>query len=488
MKTLKLLFPLFFFCGLHIQKLYPAENSMVLRIPIISIPKTLDPHLGNEFDLNKITKQIYPSLLLFDVFGRPTPNHIKSWAINNDKKTITFQLKADLKFNNGHSVTLDDIKNSLARSQKMGSRILDYTTYNRDCKSKHCEWFTKLNSHSFEVSIKDGSYEAFIRKLSGYEGAIVKKVSDKLIGLGPCIFEFRNKESIGITCPNKNESFKIIYQKTDPTKAVAKFNKGTLDYLNSMQFPFEESQLKNAYVSSNPFVGTMYLGVNFNKKPLPLSTRLALQKCILSSDFSKVLPNTKRTSSLVFSSSIELKPNMDSVRTKNQQSITLLAAEKFKNNEKFLSYFSAIGNCSNSEINIKFGSFRKILKDFRNGIGDLIYKGDGMQNYELTSIYDSFRASSNSNVSGYVDEKLDKLINECEKSSLVRIKSKCIANIEYYLSNVVAFVPLVHITAKEAYGSKFSKKLLNKNSNLIWEFPFSKSFLKGAHNEKNQEL
>lgn len=473
---------------MYSHNVYPIENEIVLRVPIISIPDTLDPHLGNEFDLNKITKQLFPSLLNFDELGRPTPNYIKSWQINNDKKSISFQLKADLKFTNGDSLTLSDIKQSLIRSHQMGSRILDYTIYDHECKSKNCKWFTELNSQGFEISIKNRSYETFIRKLAGYEGAIVKNVSNKLIGLGPCTFDYRKTGKIGISCQKKNNLLKIIYQKTDPAIAVTEFNKGSLDYLNSMQFPFEENQIKNAYISSNPFVGTMYLGFNFNKEPLPLSTRRELQECVLKSDFSNVLSNIKKTNSLAFNSSIEAKPTKRVAPGKKPPNITLLAAEKLKNNEKFLTYFSIIENCLGSDINIQFNSFRKILKDFRKGKGDLIYKGDGMQNYELTSIYDSFRSNSNSNVSGYVDKKLDQLINECEKSSLVEIKSKCIANIEYHLAEIVVLVPLGQIIAKEAYGLKFSAKSLNKTSNLIWEFPFSKSFFRGVNDEKKQKL
>lgn len=438
-----------------------------IMIPVEEIPEFIDPHNSNSFDLNKISKQVYPALLQFDDYYRPSPNIIKSWKIRGNR--IDFELLKGIKFSNNEVLTSSHVKASLIRSHIKESQILKYTEFGKN----KLKWFHIINENKFSIFIQEGLSSFFLRDLAGYGGSIVLEKNGRLYGTGQCRFSERSQTFLNLRCLKNGRSFIISYLVLKTEEAIKLFNEEKIHYLNSMQFPFKLEGLLSSHVIKNEFVGTMYIGFNFNKKPIPLRFRKRIQACIQNRDFSNVFDNHDRATTLYKVRDDRLnQPYHLENKVEKSLPIDVLVSEKYKNNIKFINYFKSISDCYGEKITLVFDSFYSILQRFRNGEGDLIYKGDGMQNYAPASIYDGIASGSKSNVLGLRDKDLTSKIDLCKMNQNYPEKIKCITEIELDLKNKVYLVPLTHIVSYEAYSSKvFKLKNGLDKSFKIWEFP-----------------
>lgn len=73
-------------------------------------PKTFNPIVANESSSNDFSTWIFQGLLESDpVTGLPKPGLAESWTTDSSGKVFTFHLRPGLKFNDGSSLTADDV-------------------------------------------------------------------------------------------------------------------------------------------------------------------------------------------------------------------------------------------------------------------------------------------------------------------------------------------------------------------------------------------
>src|SRR5262249_41626054 len=81
------------------------------------------PNLDCHFDILETARNIYMNwcegLLTLDDAGTPIPQLAEKWDISPDRKTITFTLRHDVKFQNGKTMTSADVVASIERYRRV---------------------------------------------------------------------------------------------------------------------------------------------------------------------------------------------------------------------------------------------------------------------------------------------------------------------------------------------------------------------------------
>ena len=97
-------------------------NMLVIANRIDDIT-TLDPAQSFEFAGSDISRNMYGKLVNFDpndLSKGYQPDLAESWTVSEDGKTITFKMRAGVKFHSGNPVTAADAVFSLRRAVKLG--------------------------------------------------------------------------------------------------------------------------------------------------------------------------------------------------------------------------------------------------------------------------------------------------------------------------------------------------------------------------------
>lgn len=96
-------------------------NMLVIANRIDDIT-TLDPAQSFEFAGGDLSRNVYGKLVNFDPadFSKGyQPDLAESWTVSEDGKTITFKMRAGVKFHSGNAVTANDAVYSLQRAVKL---------------------------------------------------------------------------------------------------------------------------------------------------------------------------------------------------------------------------------------------------------------------------------------------------------------------------------------------------------------------------------
>lgn len=99
--------------GGRLERLHPEAN--VLRIAVPSDPRSLDPAIAYDVVTWPLVRTLFHGLVDYDDELNLVPWHARSWTISEDGRTITFKLRADIRFSNGRSITSEDFAYSLQR-------------------------------------------------------------------------------------------------------------------------------------------------------------------------------------------------------------------------------------------------------------------------------------------------------------------------------------------------------------------------------------
>jgi oligopeptide transport system substrate-binding protein len=91
----------------------PAEQ--VLRVDIGGEPPTLDPTAATDSASIQVLRSLTYPLAYFDEDLNIVPGLAESWDVSEDGQTITFHLKADLKYSNGDPIVASDFVYSWKR-------------------------------------------------------------------------------------------------------------------------------------------------------------------------------------------------------------------------------------------------------------------------------------------------------------------------------------------------------------------------------------
>src|SRR5207302_8384757 len=75
-------------------------------------PPTLDPAVAQDATSAEIIVEVYSGLVTIDKDLKIVADLASSWTVSDDKKTYTFKLRPEAKFQSGKAVTAQDFKYS----------------------------------------------------------------------------------------------------------------------------------------------------------------------------------------------------------------------------------------------------------------------------------------------------------------------------------------------------------------------------------------
>ena len=104
----------------------PPQRGGVLRL-LVTEPAGLDPALSEDTYQWLLIEQIFDGLVSLDPELNVVPALARTWTISRDGRTYHFTLRADARFQNGRTVTADDVAWSFLRAARIpGGLARDY--------------------------------------------------------------------------------------------------------------------------------------------------------------------------------------------------------------------------------------------------------------------------------------------------------------------------------------------------------------------------
>ncbi len=149
-----------------------VHSKDTLRIDVSAEIPTLDPQLQQDTSSARVAYDLFAGLVDFDQQNNPIPGMAYHWNIEPDGKTITFHLRANLKFSDGTPITAHDFVYSWKRlvnpqTASAYNYLLEHVVNGKAIMQG------KMSSESLGVSAPND--ETFIVKLSEPDNAFIAK-------------------------------------------------------------------------------------------------------------------------------------------------------------------------------------------------------------------------------------------------------------------------------------------------------------------------
>ena len=249
---------------------------------------SLEPALVSEHQERLIASAIYEGLLCYDAkTGELQPRLARKWKYSSDGKTLTINLKEDIKFHNGKKVIATEVKSawekSFSESREWSniSLFLSIVGSNAmlDGYKQEISGIQVVNEKTLKI-VFDQPNTAFIYMLTSpvfwvYDSGAE---NDPAPGTGPYIFKEKQEGKDILLLRNEKYhrgtprlaaiNFRVY---DDELQALEDYKGGKLDYLDSIPFSQlkviqKDPQYKKLYLN-RPLLNTYSLVFHVNKKP-----------------------------------------------------------------------------------------------------------------------------------------------------------------------------------------------------------------------------
>lgn len=192
MKRLFFIFILLFsqlsFAELEDYILEKKEEKNRIRISQELRVTTLDPIKLTDIYSKRAFRFIYDTLFEIDIDGKITPKLAQEYHYIT-KKLLYIKLKDGIKFQDGTSLTSEDVKNSLLRVKNQGA-LKDFY--------KNIEEIEIINNREFIIKFSQEDKYIF-ETLSHTMSSIIKEKAGKIIGTGSYQVEALQKDSVTLS-------------------------------------------------------------------------------------------------------------------------------------------------------------------------------------------------------------------------------------------------------------------------------------------------
>jgi len=170
----------------------PEEDSdeNVLRVALNAQPPTIDPLISTATVSRDVALQIFEPLVTINENLQPEPMLADSYEVSDDGKTITFELRENVKFHNGDEMTSEDVVASMERWQEFSSRAqaaFSEATFTADGDYRVLLEMPEPNYTALPVLSSSTQFPAIMPK-EVIESADADGVNE-FIGTGPFKFE-----------------------------------------------------------------------------------------------------------------------------------------------------------------------------------------------------------------------------------------------------------------------------------------------------------
>lgn len=186
----------------------PKDGGTLVMI-VLPEPPTLASYISTSGPIGQVTTKIYDGLLEYDFDLNPLPSLAKSWETSEDGKTITFNLRDDVKFHNGTPFTSADVKYSILDVLKKvhargGNTFKDLVAI--ETPDAHTAVF-KLQAPAPYMMRALSGYESPMLSKALFEGTDARQnpTANKPVGTGP--FKFVEWKKGQFVLLEKNENY-----------------------------------------------------------------------------------------------------------------------------------------------------------------------------------------------------------------------------------------------------------------------------------------
>ena len=168
----------------------PPGEEKVLTLYDID-PMTLDPAVSSESTSHQYIMQIFSGLVCLDDNLEPAPDIAQDWQVSNDRKTYTFYLRHDVRFQDGRQVKAEDFKYSWERACDPATGSRTVATYLGDIvgvnevlagETREISGVRVIDDYTLEVTI-DAPKSYFLSKLA-YPTSFVVDSTNVAMGRG----------------------------------------------------------------------------------------------------------------------------------------------------------------------------------------------------------------------------------------------------------------------------------------------------------------
>ncbi len=480
------------------------------------VPETLNPLRNREETVDTILKLIYQPLIAFDETGKPCSSVAESWSFSEDGRILSLQLRPDIVWQSGSSLTADDVAFSIetiqaAEADSVYKKVLDYIS------SYH-----KTGQYSIDISF----YTPYSKNLAALEFPIISaayyqgqtdpksEVNLTPMGSGPYAMKSYSVASEMILMANPSyvgqkpaiETISVRTMGSEETD-VSAFNQGMTDVLvtdagDAGRYADEGAVGVYQFTSNQyDFIGFNFHRDLFQDKNMRQAVAYALPKTAIYDNV--YLQYANLTNTPVSPSSWLYEENVAPFEYDSSMAATLLKnvgwtdkngdgrLEKDSENGQEQLHVTILTNQENGarrQIATKLGDeltllgfdvsldilpFVEYQEKFINGDFDLVV--GGWQMSPVTNLYDFFGTNGSLNYIGYQDEQLDTLLlaaNEAvgEGATLLAYSSlqKRIAEELPYIS--IAFRNKAMLTSARVAGEIIPTKDNIFNSIAGWTY------------------
>lgn len=466
----------------------PTEGG-TLREGVIGLPRTVNPVLAVTDADKDLTSLVYSGLMKYSD-GDIIPDLASSYKISEDGLTYTFNLKEDLRFQDGEPLTAEDIAFTIQKIQDpalKSPRRSDWLNVTVKIVSpRQIEFVLKQPYSPFIANTTFGVLPKHIWGTVGDEQFIFSQYNIEPVGSGPYRVNNISRDSGGIPTEYSLSTWRgyhgdkpfitniqFIYF-SDEAKALTALDGGNIDSLSTIA-PYDASILAKDKAQSYEILSSplpRIFGVYFNQNQNPALADLAVRRALeLSVDRQEIIDKTQNgyavaiDSALPFglSSSSSTVPAQDMQKAidilekagwkKNANGIyektvktskTLLSIELFTADSKDLketaellkTYWSALGVDVNVKVFEASDLYQNIIRTRKYDallFGEFIGKDKDLYAFW----HSSQRNYPGLNIAMYTNSNVDKILNDLRNLEDEKEKTKKYAALDTEISKDV---------------------------------------------------
>lgn len=199
-----------------------SGKAGVFRMPIVTNPTSLDPHIVQDGDTIDLLQQVYEPLVTWNEKNEVVPAVAETWKIDEAGTTYTFTIKSGIKFSSGREVTAEDVKWSIERVTNPALKSATAPTYMNEIvgvpeklagTAQEVSGVKVVDERTVSVQI-DKPRPYFLSKMTFLCFAVVDKdkvpaaeeikSAAQMVGTGPYTMENYIPEQVAVLAANPN--------------------------------------------------------------------------------------------------------------------------------------------------------------------------------------------------------------------------------------------------------------------------------------------
>lgn len=263
-------------------------DTRPFNVGLVGTLETFEPALVSNYQERLVASAMYEGLVIYDEIEKVLrPCIAKSWKYSPDGKSLTLNLKGNVKFHNGKPLTAKDVKaaweNNFSTTKDWANISLfmsiNGTTERLEGKKAEIAGIQVVDKHTLKV-VFDEPNSAFIYMLANPMFWVYDIEDQVEVKPGTGAFCFQEKKDPNQIILLRNEKYHLgkprlaavnIKWYKDSLEAFGEYKNGKLDYLDSV--PFNEiKNIKNSekykpYFIEKPLLEIYAFGFNVNKEP-----------------------------------------------------------------------------------------------------------------------------------------------------------------------------------------------------------------------------